>query len=46
MGAIRPDVRRHSGFAVLGFLSDRLVLVLRRRVLRGQLIGTQEEVMS
>lgn len=33
-------------FAVLGFLSDRLLLVIRRRVLKGHLIGTQEQVMS
>jgi ABC-type nitrate/sulfonate/bicarbonate transport system permease component len=29
-------------FGVIGFLADRLLLVVRRRVLRGQLIGTAE----
>jgi ABC-type nitrate/sulfonate/bicarbonate transport system permease component len=28
--------------ASLGFASDRLLLIVRRRVLRGQLIGKQE----
>jgi ABC-type nitrate/sulfonate/bicarbonate transport system permease component len=32
-------------FAVLGFLADRGLLAIRRRVLKGQLIGTQEEAM-
>jgi ABC-type nitrate/sulfonate/bicarbonate transport system permease component len=32
-------------FAVLGFISDRLLMALRRRVLRGHLIGTEEQVM-
>ena len=32
-------------FAVLGFLSDRLLLSIRRYVLKGQLIGTEEQVM-
>jgi ABC-type nitrate/sulfonate/bicarbonate transport system permease component len=31
-------------FAVLGFLSDRILMAIRRRVLRGQLIGTEEQV--
>ncbi|NYE23759.1 ABC transporter permease [Pigmentiphaga litoralis] len=30
------------GYAVLGFLADRLLLRIRHRVLRGSLIGTQE----
>jgi len=33
-------------FAALGFLCDRILLAIRRRVLRGHLIGTQEQVMS
>jgi ABC-type nitrate/sulfonate/bicarbonate transport system permease component len=32
-------------FAVLGFLSDRILMAVRRRVLRGRLIGTEEQVM-
>ena len=31
-------------FAVLGFAADRLLLRLRARLLRGQLIGTEEQV--
>src|SRR5579864_9355979 len=31
-------------FAVLGFLSDRILMAVRRRVLRGHLIGTEEQV--
>jgi ABC-type nitrate/sulfonate/bicarbonate transport system permease component len=30
------------GYAILGFLADRLLLRVRRRVLRGSLIGTHE----
>lgn len=30
-------------FALLGFVSDRLLMAIRRRVLRGQIIGTLEE---
>jgi NitT/TauT family transport system permease protein/sulfonate transport system permease protein len=29
-------------FGIIGFLADRLLLVVRRRMLRGQLIGTAE----
>jgi NitT/TauT family transport system permease protein/sulfonate transport system permease protein len=32
-------------FAVLGFLSDRILLAIRTRVLKGQMIGTEEQVM-
>ncbi|HEY7245835.1 MAG TPA: ABC transporter permease [Xanthobacteraceae bacterium] len=32
-------------FAVLGFLADRLLLAVRHRVLKGQMIGTEEQVM-
>ena len=32
-------------FAVLGFLSDRILMAIRGRVLKGQLIGTEEQVM-
>jgi ABC-type nitrate/sulfonate/bicarbonate transport system permease component len=32
-------------FAALGFLGDRLLLAIRARVLRGQMIGTQEQVL-
>ena len=32
-------------FAVLGFLSDRALMAIRRRVLRGQMIGTVEQVV-
>ena len=31
-------------FAALGFLGDRLLMALRRRVLRGQTMGTEEQV--
>lgn len=31
-------------FAVLGFSADRILLAIRSRVLRGQIIGTQEQV--
>ena len=30
-------------FAALGFVADRILMTVRRRVLRGQLIGTQEQ---
>ena len=33
-------------FAVLGFVSDRLLLALRSRLLKGQMIGTEEEVVQ
>ena len=32
-------------FAALGFLGDRLLLAIRARVLKGQMIGTEEQVM-
>jgi ABC-type nitrate/sulfonate/bicarbonate transport system permease component len=32
-------------FAALGFLADRLLLVIRERALRGQIIGTEEQVV-
>jgi len=32
-------------FAVLGFLSDRILLAIRTRALKGQMIGTEEQVM-
>lgn len=32
-------------FAVLGFLSDRILLAIRARVLKGQTIGTEEQVV-
>lgn len=32
-------------FAVLGFAADRILLAVRKRVLRGHLIGTEEQVM-
>jgi hypothetical protein len=32
-------------FAALGFLGDRLLLAIRARVLKGQMIGTQEQVL-
>jgi len=32
-------------FAVLGFLSDRVLMTIRRRVLRGQIMGTEEQVV-
>ncbi len=31
-------------FAVLGFVSDRILLAIRARVLRGQMIGTEEQL--
>ena len=30
-------------FAALGFASDRILIAIRRRVLKGQMLGTQEE---
>ena len=30
-------------FAALGFVSDRILLAIRARVLRGQMIGTEEQ---
>jgi ABC-type nitrate/sulfonate/bicarbonate transport system permease component len=30
------------GYAILGFVADRLLLLVRKRVLRGSLVGTQE----
>ncbi len=33
-------------FAILGFLGDRLLMAIRARVLRGQLIGTEESATS
>jgi NitT/TauT family transport system permease protein/sulfonate transport system permease protein len=32
-------------FAVLGFIADRILMAIRRRVLKGHLIGTEEQVM-
>jgi NitT/TauT family transport system permease protein/sulfonate transport system permease protein len=32
-------------FAVLGFVSDRILMAIRRRVLRGQIIGTAEQLV-
>ena len=32
-------------FAVLGFVSDRILLAVRSRVLKGQMIGTEEQVV-
>ena len=32
-------------FALLGFASDRVLMAVRRRVLRGQIIGTAEQVV-
>ena len=32
-------------FAVLGFVSDRILMAIRHRVLRGQMIGTIEQVV-
>ena len=29
-------------FAILGFLSDRILIAVRRRALKGQMIGTEE----
>jgi ABC-type nitrate/sulfonate/bicarbonate transport system permease component len=31
-------------FAVLGFAADRILLAIRSRVLKGQIIGTEEQV--
>jgi len=33
-------------FAVLGFVSDRILLAVRARVLKGQMLGTEERVMG
>jgi NitT/TauT family transport system permease protein/sulfonate transport system permease protein len=33
-------------FAVLGFVSDRILVIIRRRVLKGHLIGTEEQVLQ
>ena len=33
-------------FAVLGFISDRILVTIRRRVLKGHLIGTEEQVLQ
>jgi len=33
-------------FAVLGFASDRILMAVRRHVLKGQLIGTEERVVQ
>ena len=30
-------------FAILGFLADRILIAVRRRVLKGQMIGTEEQ---
>jgi hypothetical protein len=30
---------------VLGFLSDRMLLAIRSRLLKGQMIGTEEQVV-
>jgi ABC-type nitrate/sulfonate/bicarbonate transport system permease component len=32
-------------FAVLGFIADRILMAIRRRLLKGHLIGTEEQVM-
>ena len=32
-------------FAMLGFASDRILMAIRHRVLRGQMIGTIEQVV-
>jgi ABC-type nitrate/sulfonate/bicarbonate transport system permease component len=32
-------------FAVLGFLSDRMLLAMRSRLLKGQMMGTEEEAV-
>jgi len=32
-------------FAVLGFVSDRILLAVRAHVLKGQMIGTEEQVV-
>jgi ABC-type nitrate/sulfonate/bicarbonate transport system permease component len=34
-----------AAFAVLGFVSDRVLMAIRARVLRGQMIGTVEQVV-
>jgi len=31
---------------VLGFVSDRILLAVRARVLKGQMLGTEERVMG
>ena len=33
-------------FAILGFASDRILMAIRKRVLKGQTLGTEEEVVS
>lgn len=33
-------------FAALGFLSDRILMAIRRRVLKGHLIGTEEQAVQ
>jgi hypothetical protein len=33
-------------FAALGFLGDRLLLAVRARLLRGQMIGTEERLVQ
>ena len=33
-----------AAFAVIGFGSDRILMALRRHVLRGQTLGTQEQM--
>jgi ABC-type nitrate/sulfonate/bicarbonate transport system permease component len=30
-------------FAILGFASDRILIAVRRRVLKGHMIGTEEQ---
>lgn len=42
--ALRFDIMFAAilGFAILGFVSDRVLLAMRRRALRGQAIGTEE----
>jgi ABC-type nitrate/sulfonate/bicarbonate transport system permease component len=32
-------------FALLGFLGDRLLMAVRRLVLRGQIVGTVEQLV-
>jgi hypothetical protein len=32
-------------FAVAGFVSDRILLAIRARVLKGQMIGTAEQIV-
>ena len=34
-----------SGVAVLGFAADRFLLAIRSRLLKGQIIGTEEQVV-